>query len=83
MRRATIRQLTNYKKKLPDMRKITMPHPASTSRQHLSIKSQKGRRELDMQIMLNAELLRICEHQQRIIDEQSQMIAEILDQMGR
>lgn len=34
-------------------------------------------------LAINAELLRICEQQKRLLDEQSAMIVEMLESMGR
>lgn len=39
--------------------------------------------ELQEQRMLNSELVRVCSRQQQIIEQQSQMIVEMLEQMGR
>ncbi len=40
-------------------------------------------RQLQVQRELNAELLRTCKQQTRLIDEQSLMISEILESVGR
>lgn len=40
-------------------------------------------RQLQVQRELNAELLRTCKQQAQLIDEQSMMISEILEGMGR
>lgn len=40
-------------------------------------------RQLQVQRALNAELLRTCRQQTRLIDEQSLMITEILEEVGR
>lgn len=34
-------------------------------------------------LAVNVELLRICEQQKRLLDEQSAMIVEMLESMGR
>lgn len=65
------------------MRKIDITYPASMTRYRLSVKSNKMASELQEQRMLNSELVRVCSRQQQIIEQQSQMIVEMLEQMGR
>ena len=65
------------------MRKMYMMVPTKTSNQYLSAKTQRMANQLEEQKALNAELLRVCSQQRQLLHEQSEMIEEILEEMGR
>lgn len=65
------------------MRKIYMTFSAKTAAEHLRTTKDKLTFQLKEQRELNAELTRICEQQSRLLAEQSSMIEEMLEEMGR
>lgn len=64
----------SFPEKLLSVRKVSETKKTNQSKED---------KELFYQRLINTELLRICRQQKRLIDEQSAMIVEILEEMGR
>lgn len=57
--------------------------PEKLLKQSTATRPSQANKELQVQMHINAELLKICQRQQHLLDEQSSMITEILESMGR
>lgn len=60
-----------------------MIFPAKTLSERVPSRTKRMACELEEQKMLNAELLRVCNRQRHLLAEQSEMIEEILEGIGR